>query len=163
MQKKLFTEKQISISAFLGGPIPPGILIYKNLVRLNKEKEAYITLAATLIFTTGLVYTLIAIPNSIFEKIPSQLSPTVIGLIFWVLYHFLLAHQIKAELESGSIKESNWRVAGATVIGIVLYLGIAVGIGFSQPPFPGDKISFNENEIYFDQNTSKEDVKKLAD
>lgn len=161
--KKLFTEKQISISAFLGGPIPPGILIYKNLIRLNKEKEAYVTLTATLLFTIGLIYTLILIPEDLSEKIPSQLSSTAIGLIFWGLYHFLLANFVNNEIENGTPKESNWKVAGTTLIGIVVYFGIAIFIGFTQPAFPGEKMTFNGNEIYYNESTSKEDIEKLAE
>ncbi|QSE99049.1 hypothetical protein [Fulvivirga lutea] len=161
--KSLFTEKQVSVAAFLGGPIPPSILIYKNLVRLDKIKEAYIVLAATLIFTLGLLYTLIAIPDDVYNNIPSQLIPTIVGLIVWVLYHFLLSHYVKDSLEAGSATESNWKVAGFTVLGIVIYLFMAFIVGISQPPFPGEKMVFNRNEIYYNDRTSKEDVQKVAD
>ncbi|MGE0588291.1 MAG: hypothetical protein AB7O48_06925 [Cyclobacteriaceae bacterium] len=161
--KKLFTEKQISVSAVLGGPLPPGILIYQNLRRLNKEKEAYITIAATLVFTIGLIYVLSIIPESADDRVPLQIGPSLIGLAFWGVYHLLLSEPIKKEFEAGASSESNWKVAGTTALGIVLYLGIALGIGFSQPPFPGEKMSFQNNEIYYDENTNTEDVKKLAD
>ncbi len=59
---KFYTEKQVGLAAFLGGPIPPGILIYKNLKRLGKDKESLITLAGTLLFTVFLIYVLIKIP-----------------------------------------------------------------------------------------------------
>ena len=39
MSKKLFTEKQIYVSAALGGPIPPGFLIYKNYIAFGRSEE----------------------------------------------------------------------------------------------------------------------------
>lgn len=164
LREKLFTEKQIGISAFLGGPIAPGILIYKNLIRLNKEKEAYISIVITLVFTVLLVYSLILMPESFFDKIPAQLFPAIIGLFSWALYHILLAQLVSEKIQSGkTLKESNWRVAGAIISGTILLLSIGYVIVISQPPFPGDKLTYKGNEIYFDDNTSSEDVKKLAD
>ncbi|WP_421872564.1 hypothetical protein [Marinoscillum sp.] len=160
--KRLYTEKQISISAVIAGPIAPGILIYKNLHRLNKEKQAYISIAATLIFTVLLVYGLLAIPDEVFDKVPSQLAPSLIGIIFWVLYHYVLADSVKKEFDLGCQKESNWRVAGVTLIGMIIYLAIALGVGFTLPPFPGEKITFKGNDVYFDEHTSEADVEKLA-
>ena len=40
--KKYFTERQIYASAFLGGPIPPGILIYKNFKKIGDDRKATI-------------------------------------------------------------------------------------------------------------------------
>lgn len=162
-QKKLFTEKQIGVSALIGGPIPPGILIYINLRRLDKEKAAYITLAGTFIFTMGLVYGLINIPEHIIDKIPSNLFPTIIGVIVWALYRILIARVAREELDAGSPRESNWKVARLTLVGIILHAGVLLSVASVTPYFPGDKLTFDGNEVYYDQSqTSDKDVQVLA-
>ena len=128
MQKKYFTEKQIGVSALFGGPVPAGILIYLNLRRLGKERDASIVMAGTLVFTVGLVFGLNNIPDDVFNKIPNQLFPSLIGLLIFGMYHWLFSNTVKIVIKEGGDKESNWRVAVLTVIGMVLYAGIAIGL-----------------------------------
>ena len=127
-QKKYFTEKQVGASAIFGGPVPAGILMFLNLQRLGKERDASFVMAGTLLFTVGLVVGLIYIPDEVFGKIPNQLFPTFIGLLIFGIYHWLFSSNVKIVIEEGGHKESNWTVVVITVIGIVLYAGIAIGL-----------------------------------
>lgn len=162
-QIKLFTEKQVSVSAFFGGPIPPGLLIYKNLIRLGKVKEAYITLAATLIFSLALIFGSISLSDEVFNQIPAQVFPTIIALIVWGLYHFLLADLVREHLLEQENKESNWVVAGWTFGGMVLFLALLIGVAYTEPAFPGEKITIDNNEIYFDSAViSETEARKLG-
>lgn len=161
--KKLYTEKQVSASAFFGGPLPAGILIYKNLIRLEKEKQAYIVLATTLILCAGLLFAIIATPENILNKIPNQLFPTIWGLLVLAIYHFQFAHLAKETLKSKQARESNWNVTGVTVFGTIVFLVLAIAIGMVEPAFPGKKMEFRGgNEIFYDETTSAKDVKKLS-
>ncbi len=161
--KKLYTEKQVSASAFLGGPLPAGILIYKNLIRLGKEKEAYVTLATTLILSVGLVFALIRTPENIIDKIPNQLFPAIWGLLILAIYHVLFAHLAKKELKSKGAIESNWNVAGITVFGTILFLAVAIIIAMFEPDFPGKKMEFKGgNVIYHNETSSAKDIGNLS-
>ena len=58
MSKKFYTEKQTAIAAALAGPIPAGILIFLNYRALGKDREAIVSLAFTLFFST-IIFSLI--------------------------------------------------------------------------------------------------------
>ena len=78
---KLFSEKQVAVSGVLGGPLPAGILFYLNYKRLGKEKEAYIAIAVTLLFTVILLFTLIALPGDLLSKIPDSVFSGFYGIL----------------------------------------------------------------------------------
>lgn len=162
---KLFTEKQVGISAVIGGPIPPGILFYLNYKRINKDKEAYISLAATLIFTIGLFYTLIKLPDEIIDKLPNAVVTGFYGVLVYILYNRFLSKEINQLLTEGHTKASNWTVAGMTLFGLILNLIIILAIAFTQPAFKGDKIKYGAvgHEIYFDKSkTSIDEANRLG-
>lgn len=161
---KFYSEKQVGVAAFLGGPIPPGILIFKNLKRLGKEKESLIVLAGTFLFTVFLIYLLIKLPDEVANnRALGQLIPSIIGLAVYGIYRFSLSKDFRETLADKSNLASNWSVAGVTVIGIIIYLAAAVGIGLMEPPFPGDKYEFQGNAIYAEGEIEDGDIQKVAD
>ncbi|MDN4166847.1 hypothetical protein QWY31_15150 [Cytophagales bacterium LB-30] len=163
MEKKLFTEKQINIAAFLAGPIPPGLLIYKNYQALGKEKEAYRTLAGTFLFTLVFFYIIIQIPQEIGDKIPSMVYNGLYGLIIYFLYQKYLAKEVTEAFAAGASKGSNWAVAGLTIGGLALNLALILVLSMNQPFYEGTLVAVNGNELYHDEEIATEDVQKLVD
>ena len=53
-------------------------------------------------------------------------------------------------------KESNWKVAGISVIGLTVTLLLMFQMAMMEPPYPGAKISFQGNELYFDSEQTTE-------
>jgi len=163
--RKLFTEKQIGVSAIIGGPIPPGILFYLNYKRINKDKEAYLSLAITFLFTVALFYTIIKLPTEIVDKIPNAAITGFYGMLVYFLYRRFLSKEINQLLSEGNTKANNWTVVGMIVLGICINLIIILGLAINQPAFEGQKLNFGntEHEIYFDDSkTSIDDVNKLG-
>lgn len=166
MTKKLFTEKQIGVAAIIGGPIPPGILFYLNYQRINKEKEAYISLVATLIFSIALFYTLIKLPQDIVDKIPNIAITACYGALVYFFYNRFLAKEINQKFEEGNEKASNWTVTFITILGFALTMLIIFAIAFNEPAFTGEKLLYGttEHEIYYNEtSTTPEDANKLGD
>ncbi|MEP5612313.1 MAG: hypothetical protein ABJP45_08685 [Cyclobacteriaceae bacterium] len=161
MSKKIFSEKQVDISAFLAGPIPPGILIYQNYKALGKDRQANISLATTLIFTIIFFYAMLQIPEEILDKIPNFAFSAFYGLIVFLFFRRFMAKDVTAALESGTQKRSNWSVAGITILGLVLNLGIILGLSIDQPFYEGEVVTVKGNELYYSPNVSKGDVNKL--
>ena len=164
MNKKLFTEKQVDISAFLAGPIPPGLLIYHNYKALGKEKQAYITLAATLIFTITFFYILFQLPEEIVDKVPDFVFTAFYGLLVFLFFRNFLADDIEKAIEEGAEKKSNWSVAGFTILGFVINMVIIFGIAIDQPFYEGEVLIIEGNELYYDADqVTEEDANKLID
>jgi len=162
---KLFTDKQLGLAAILGGPIPPGILFYLNYKRIDKDKEAYVALTATLIFATALFVTIIKAPAEIMDKIPNAAFNALYGLIIYFAYKKFLAKEIEEKLNAGHEKASNWTVAGVVVIGIVVSIAVIFGLAANEPAFQGEKATFGkaQSEIFYDPGTTtREDVDKLG-
>lgn len=161
MDKKLFTEKQTSVSAALTGPIPAGILIYMNYKALSKDREAYISLGATLIFTVLLFYAIFQIPEEIIDKIPSFLFTALYGVLVYLFYHNSMAADVQQAMDAGAKKGSNWAVAGFSVLGFVLNLAIIFGLAMDQPFYEGEVVKIKGNELYYSPNVPEADVHKL--
>lgn len=163
--KKFFTENQMAVAAVVGGPIPPGILFYLNYKRIDKEKESYISIGLTLIFTVALFYTLLRLPEDILDKIPNAVFTSIYGLFVYFAYRRFLSKEINARFDTGDAKASNWTVAAITLLGLAINLIIILGLAWNTPAFDGDKKIFGEvgHEIYFDKsNTTIDDVEKLG-
>jgi hypothetical protein len=165
MTNKYYSERQIYASAFFGGPIPPGILIFKNFKRIGDDKRASISLAATFIFTILLFYGLMQLPDVIADKIPNLAFTALYTGIVYLVYHSFLAEKINDKIIDADNKVSNWNVAGITILGLVINLIIIFSIAFAQPAFPGDKLTYGEynHEVFYDsQDFSHEDINQIG-
>ena len=162
MKKKLFTEKQVDISAILAGPIPPGLLIYKNYKSLGKEREALIALGLTLFFTVAFFYGLFQLPQEIVDKIPNIVFTAFYGVLVFVFFRIFMAKEVNAAFEAGAEKGSNWSVAGLTILGLALNLLIILGLALDQPFYDGEVMEVNGNELYYDQPVPLTEVNKLV-
>jgi len=159
---KLFTEKQVSISALIGGPIPPGILISLNYLRLGKEKEARIALLATLLLTFLFFLILYQLPDEVINKIPNLLFSSLYAAVVYVYYKYNMAKEIEIGFDLGHKKASNWSVTGITTLGLIGTLLIITGIVLVLPPFPGEKVDFNGNEVYYSNESTQHEAEILA-
>lgn len=153
MSQKFYSEKQIYASTFFGGPIPPGLLIYRNFKNQGEARRAITTLTITFVFTILLFYGVFLIPESISEKIPNVVFSSLYTIIVYLVYHNYFAKTINTKIAEKENKFSNWRVAGFTFLGLLINIVIIVGMGFISPMFPGQKVTYGtiEHEIYFDE------------
>jgi hypothetical protein len=153
MSERFYSEKQIYVAAFLGGPIPPGLLIYRNFKNLGEGRKAITTLMLTFVFTILLFFALFQLPEQITDKIPSLVFSSLYALIVYLVYHHYFAITINPRIEDASNKFSNWRVTGITVAGLLINLVLIFGMAVMAPAFPGDKVTYGNigNEIFFDE------------
>lgn len=150
---KYFTEKQIYAATLFGGPIPPGILLYKNFKRVGDDKKALWSVILTFVFTILLFYGLMQLPDSVTDRIPNLVFTSLYTFLVYIVYHKYLAHLINDKIIEKENKVSNWNVTGITVIGLVINLIIIFVLAISQPAFPGDKIIFGElkHEVFYEK------------
>ncbi|TLX71639.1 hypothetical protein E9993_19935 [Labilibacter sediminis] len=163
--EKFYTEKQIYASTFFGGPIPPGILIYKNFKRIGDDRKASLTLLLTFLFTVVLFYGLMQLPEEISDQLPDILFTSLYTGIVYLIYHRYLADKINDKIVESENKMSNWNVTGLTIIGLMINLVIILVFAFSEPVFPGEKIEYGElkHEIFYDTgDISNKDISAIG-
>jgi len=166
MIKKYFTETQIYTATFFGGPVPAGILIYKNLRRIEEDKKASLTLLFTIIGAILLFYGIMHVPDAITDRIPSLLYTAIFSGIVYLVYRPFVADKINAELLTAENKISNWSVAGYTFLGLCINLIIIMAIAFAEPTFPGEKMVFGQmqHELFYDKEfVTEEEAQKTGD
>ena len=163
--KKFYTENQIYVATFLGGPIPAGILVSQNLKKLGEQHLANAALLGTVVFTFLLFLGIMQIPDHIFERIPSLAFTALYTVFVFVLYRRYLADRVNAELLDKDFRASNWSVAGYGFLGLMINLVIIFAIGSTQPAFPGEKMTFGslEHEVFYNKdNTDPSTVENVA-
>lgn len=162
---KYYSEKQIYMSALFGGPIPPGILIFKNFKRIGDDKRASFSLAATFVFTILLFLGLMQLPDVIVDKIPNIAFTALYTGIVYLIYHKFFADTINDKIIDAENKVSNWNVAGITIFGLIINLIIIFSMAFVQPAFPGEKLTYGEfnHEVFYDsEDFTKDEINKIG-
>ncbi|MCT4639405.1 MAG: hypothetical protein N4A72_17000 [Bacteroidales bacterium] len=151
--KKFFSEKQIYVATFFGGPIPSGILLYKNFKQLGDDKKAIWSLILTFIFTIALIYGIVKIPEEILDRIPNIAFTVLYTGVVYLIYNKYFARNINTQITDSNNKVSNWSVFGITVIGLIINVAILFTIAFSEPVFPGEKFEYGavKHEIFYDE------------
>jgi len=159
---KLFTQKQVSLSALIGGPIPSGILIFMNYWRLDKKEKARTALITTFVLTIVFFVVLFQLPEKILDSIPNTLFSALYAAIVYIYFRHYMTKEIEIGFNSGHTKASNWSVAWVTALGLIGTIAIIFVIVLIQPSFPGEKIEINGNEVYFSGESTKQDAEILA-
>lgn len=159
---KLFTEKQVGVGTFLGGPIPAGIMIYLNYKSLGKDYEANISMAITLLFSSLFFYFLVITPIEVLDQVPDLIFTSVIALISYIIYRNFMSDLVETSLSDGAQIVSNWRVAGITTLGVGVTFLIGFGFAFSQNLYPGEAAEFDGNTIYYETDYVTNDILKLT-
>ncbi len=161
---RYFNEAQTDLSAVLGGPVPAGIMFYKNFKVLKRPKDALFSLLATFIFTVLLIVLLIKLPAEILDKIPNFVFTAVWGIAAALLYRSFLKKDINELDKEEYVRASNWAVAGYTILGIVIFFSIGFLIAISQPAFPGERVPVGEtdNEVYYQGYVTENNIQTLV-
>jgi len=151
--QKYYTENQIYVATFLGGPIPAGILIYQNLKKLGETRQATSALLVTGLFTVLLFLGIMQIPAPVMERIPSLAFTTLYTVVVFFTYRRFLADRVNSEIVEPENRATNWSVAGYTLLGLIINLVIIFAIGSAQPAYSGEKMSFGsmKHELYYDE------------
>lgn len=151
---KLHSTKTISASTFLGGPLCAAFLIAENYKSLNKPKQYQTTLVLGIAFTLLLFAVLFSLPESVIDKLPKQLIPLIYTAIVYGIVESQFGRILKAHKENGNTFFSGWRVAGVTLISLII-----MGLGILAYAFYGMDNSvynaYDEQMALFSQNESE--------
>lgn len=149
LEKKLYSNKAISIATYFGGPIAAGFLIKKNYnafeQKENGKKAFFISIIATLLIFT-LIY---LIPDQILDKIPNALIPIIYTGLIYLIVEKIQGQRIKEHKEMGGKFHSAWKATGIGAIFIIFIMFLIFGIAFISGDFsePNFNVSTYDKEI----------------
>lgn len=122
---KLYSQKAIGFATYIGGPLAAGILIRRNFINLNKERQGLNALIISAIGTALLFWGLFLIPEHIIDKIPNALIPLIYAGIIYVIVERIQGKELKELKDNNGEFYSGWRAFGVGMIsGVIIFGGI---------------------------------------
>lgn len=119
---KFYSQTAIVIGTFIGGPLASGYLIKKNYLSLNKADEGKKSLIIGIISSILLFLGILMTPDSIMDKIPSQILPAIYTTIVYVIVEKKLGPILNLHKENGNEFHSIWRAVGIGFISLIILL-----------------------------------------
>lgn len=129
---KLYSQKAIGLATYLGGPLAAGILIRRNFINLNKEKQGLNTLIISAIATGLLFWGLFSIPEQIIDTIPNALIPLIYAGIIYGIVERIQGKELKELKDADGEFYSGWRAFGVGMISAFILFGGIFGYIFLQ-------------------------------
>ena len=119
---KLYKESAVRLATFFGGPLVAGYLIAENFNLLGHPEK----IKTTWLYTIGAAIVIFGgvflIPQT--ANIPNYIIPIAYAWIASGIVHQTQGNEIKKHIEIGGQLFSAWRVAGISLVGLVITVGI---------------------------------------
>jgi hypothetical protein len=122
-KRALYTPLQIRLGSFIGGPLTAIYLLKANFDTLNDASRSRKTQAFGLVLSTLLILSLPALP----DRFPNFVIPLAYS---WTAGYIAETFQRSKAAIASSTEfefESNWKVVGACLVGMVLFFLVAIG------------------------------------
>jgi hypothetical protein len=152
--KKLYSKKSIGIATYLGGPLAAGLLIRKNCIALNNDKQGLNALLIGTGSTLLLIAILLFIPERILDKIPSPIIPMIYTGIVYIILEKIQGKEIEAFKENNGTFFSVWSAVGIGLVSSVFLVLPVVGY-FYLIEEDWDISQYNAGLEAFDKNESE--------
>ncbi len=117
---KLYSPKQIVGATFLGSPIAGGIVLAENFRAFGDDAMAKVAMQISVVVMIVAFVLAFYLP----ERTPNSLLPAAYcGGYLWFANKYQLK-RFERHIESGGLKQSNWRVAGIGIACLVAVLAV---------------------------------------
>jgi len=154
----LYSARQVSVAAFLGGPLGGGWLMFKNFGAIDDQAQKKTAMFGSLlliaIFAVGAMWLPTDFSNS--------LVPLITVGIYAAWYHFKLESVYAAHREGGGAQASWWKTVGIGVAAIAASLVVFFIIMLSVPILPVNHVQDGPNVIYYEGDATRENAESLA-
>lgn len=170
-EKKIYTNKSISLATFLGGPIAAGFLIAKNFKVFGNDRAARKSISIGINSTFILFIGLFFLPEHIVDRIPQPIIPAAYTSIIYFIVEKLQGQKIKDFIEEGGKKASGWSAAGYGFLGLLIIAMLTFILTFSTLSNELEKVNGYEKNIsvsknvtlYYSDSIKLSESKKIAD
>jgi len=169
-QRKVYTEKNMWLVAFLGGPLSTGYIIAENFKTFNEPQKVKITWGITIAATILIFGSLLALPDTITDKIPNQLIPFIYTAIAIAIIRHYQKTKITDYFAEGGEKQNWGRVICVGLIGLAVTLLFFAIIAFitgdlsnESPNLDSKTYGKLHHEILYDKtNISENEINQIA-
>jgi len=156
---KLYSNREITIATFFGGPLAAGYLMKKNFQAMGDSDMADKSLLIGIISTIIIFGVLISLPESILDVIPQPLIPAIYTAIISLIVNKLQGQFIKEHKDNGGLYHSGWKAAGVGALAMLILLAVIAIIAFFAGDFAAksdfDTVGYNKEVAKFTTNESK--------
>jgi hypothetical protein len=161
---KLWSPSAIGLVAFLAGPIGPLLMMAINYARLGQRPAAWLTVASCLLMPAALIAVGLALP----DNSPGMVLALPVFIIIYMAARTLQGGLYEAHVRAGGATASGWSAAGLGALGILLFLGVALGASVAYDLVEvnrfGTRIDFGGGqEIYHTRGATEADARALAE
>lgn len=125
--KKLYSQKAITVATFFGGPLAAGILVRKNCIVLEREQQGLYALIIGILSTILIFSSVFLIPESVLDKIPNIVVPTIYTAIIYLIVEKIQGKDLAAHQAAGDLFYSNWRAAGVGTVCCAIIFAVLLG------------------------------------
>lgn len=157
--KKLYSNREITIATFFGGPMAAGYLMKKNFQVMGDSDMAGKSLLIGIISSIIIFGVLYSLPEPVMDKIPQPLIPAIYTAIISLIVNKLQGPFIKEHKENGGLYHSGWKAAGVGSISmLILIVGIVIVAfltGDIAPKTDFDSVRYKREAAQFTENESK--------
>ncbi len=154
----LFSARQVSLAAFLGGALGGGWLMFKNFGAIGDEAQKKTAVFGSLLLTAIIAVGAMLLPTDF----SNSLIPLITVGIFAAWYHFKLESVYSAHREGGGAQASWWKTIGLGAVGFAASLVVFFIVALSVPILPVNHVQDGQNIIYYEGDATRENAESLA-
>jgi len=155
----LFSARQVSVAAFIGGALGGGWLMFKNFGAIGDKAQKKTAMLGSLLLTAIFAVGAMWLPTDF----SNSLIPLITVAIFAAWYHFKFESVFGAHRQNGGAQASWWKTLGLGAAGFAASLVVFFSAMLSVPILPVNHIQHGPNIIYFEGDATRENAESLAE
>lgn len=155
--KKIYSQRAISISTYIGGPLAAGVLIKENYKSLGKPKQGGYAFWLGVVSTIILFCGIFSVPENIMAKIPNMLIPLVYMAIIYLIVAKIQGKELTSHKESNGEFHTGWKAAGVGAICLLIIFASVAIVAFISGDLSNlnskfDAVSYDKGITKFTEN-----------
>ncbi len=158
---KLYSTTAVVVATLLGSLIAGGIVLAIDLARIGRKGEAWQWIAMTAGGTMLLLWMGYRLPEN------AAVGATLIGILvpgtMYAVARSTLTRPLAEHAAAGGRQASTWGAAGIGVLCSAALLLILLAYEWQHPPFPGERIDVQGNEVYYSGGATAAEARQVGD